>query len=446
MLPIEDKRENPSTVYDAPHLKGVKVRSLSSLIVADIAIVGGGFVGISAALKAAESGRSVVLLEGHKIGWGSAARNAGQVSAHSSKLEPDAVVRTYGEVYGPRMNAAGASAPELVLGLADRYGFDVSPVRGGIVTGAHWRGTADKLRNRAAFWQDAGADVVWLDRAALADVVGSNFYYGGVLDRRAIAINPLAFIYGLAAAAVRAGVQIFQESPVVGFEQQGNEWLVRTAGGAVRARKVIMGTNAYTGDLWPGLKETFVPVRGYQIWTKPLPEATRGTVMRGISAMLDTRRLLTGMRLHPDGRLQFSGGIGFGAERTPDFKASFERVRQILPQLTELEVEGWWSGWVTRGIADGWRLHELAPGLTTAIGCNGRGVAMGVVMGQALADYACGIPASDLVLPFSKPQRVSGMQVHRPVGALVQRYFGWKDRRELQQEQSFRRRDLRSAG
>jgi glycine/D-amino acid oxidase-like deaminating enzyme len=150
--------------------------------------------------------------------------------------------------------------------------------------------------------------------------------------------------------------------------------------------------------------------------------------------MNDSRRLLSAIRRHADNRLHFGGGSpGFGAEHMPDLGAAVRRVQALFPQIDGLEVENWWSGWVTRGIDDGWRLHELAPGLLTAIACNGRGVAMGPMMGRELARYLGGTPERDLLVPLTQPKPIRGYAVRKPVGAALVRYYGWLDRREVRQ-------------
>ena len=151
--------------------------------------------------------------------------------------------------------------------------------------------------------------------------------------------------------------------------------------------------------------------------------------------MLDTRRLPTGMRLHPDGRLQFSGGAGIGREHTPNIEARLERVRAVLPELGPVDIEGWWSGWIAKGIADGWRMHRLENGLLTVIGCNGRGVAMGVVMGRELARYILGWRESDMIMPFTPVTRYFGHAFHAPIARAMMHVYGWQDNREVKNTQ-----------
>jgi glycine/D-amino acid oxidase-like deaminating enzyme len=432
--PYDDSGVTPRTVYSEGGGPPIAAPPLSGDIAADIAVVGGGYVGISLALHAAEAGARVVVLEANEVAWGSAGRSGGQVSAHATKLEPQDVLKVYGPERGARLNAAGAGAPAFVEMLAERYNIDIAPVRGGIISAAHTPAAAEKFRRRAEYWQAAAAPVDFLDRRAAADAIGSETYVGAIIDRRGIAINALALARGLARAAVAAGVDIREHTRVTALERTGAGWRLAATGGSISARSVALCTNAYTDDLWPGLKRTIIPVRSYQAWSKPLSDNVARSILPNASAMNDSRRLLAGARRYPDNRLQFTGGPpSFAAEHEPDLGRAVGRLKELFPQIDTIEVEHWWSGWVTRGIDDGWRLHELAPGLVTAIACNGRGVAMGPMMGRELARYLGGTPERDLLVPLSQPKPVRGYAVHKPVGSVLVRYYGWRDRREIRQ-------------
>jgi glycine/D-amino acid oxidase-like deaminating enzyme len=432
--PYDDPATPPRTIYAAGGGPAVATPTLQGVLAADIAVVGGGFVGLSASLHAAEAGARVVVVEANEIGWGAAGRNAGHVSAHATKLEPQEVLRVYGPERGARLNAAGATAPAFVEELAARHGVDIQAVRGGIIAAAHSTAALATYRRRAEFWQGQGAPVDDLDRAAIASATGSQTYIGGIIDRRAIAINPLAFVRGLARAALARGVDIRGHSRVTALERAGFGWRIASAGGSVTARNVLLCTNAYTDDLWPGLKRTIIPVRSYQVWSRPLGDNVARSILPDASAMLDSRRLPSAVRRHPDNRLQFGGGFPtFGAEQTPNLARAVRRVKELFPQIDAIEVKHWWSGWVTRGIDDGWRLHELAPGLLTAIACNGRGVAMGPLMGRELARYLGGTPERDLLVPLTSPKPIRGYRWHKPIAAGLVRYYGWLDRREMRQ-------------
>lgn len=436
--PYQDSDALPRTIFALTAGAPVETVPLRGDQRADIVVIGGGFVGLSAALHAAEAGARVIVTEAKTIGWGSAGRNAGQVSAHASKLEPWDVLRIYGPERGARLNEAGARAPEFVQTLAAKHGIDLGTVHGGIVSAAHTPGAVSKFRRRAEYWQAQGAPVEYLDAAAAAEVIGGDYYLGAVLDRRGIAINPLSFVRGLARAAMAAGVAIHEHSKVTRLERNGGAWRVETADGSVSADHVLLCTNAYTDDLWPGLRRSIIPVRGYQIWTKPLGDNVARSILPNVSALNDSRRLISGARRYPDNRIHFGGRPGFGPERAPDLAAPIRRIRTLFPQVDKIEIEAWWSGWVTRGISDGWRLHELAPGLLTAIACNGRGVAMGPIMGRELARYAGGTPERDLLVPFSTPVPLRSYTLREPLGTAMVRYYAWRDQRELKRMPALR--------
>lgn len=421
----------PHTIFTKGGGAQLLLPSLQGALTADVVIVGGGFVGVSAALHLAEAGKSVVLVEANEIGWGSAGRNAGHVAPHATKLNDEKLNAVYGPVYGPRLAKVGAGAPDFVQDLAARLGIDISVVKGGIMTVAHTDAAAEGLKAEAARLVKTGAAVELLSKEATARVVGSDCYRAALVDRRGIAINPLAWVRGLARAAMLRGARLYEHSRMRSMTRTANGWRVVTGQGEVEAGTLLLCTNAYTDDTWPGLKRTIIPVRTYLAWTKPLPDRLRESVLVGISAMIDTRRVPVAMRLHPDGRLQFGAGVGFGAPQQVDLAAAFRRLKDVLPQLEGVEVEGVWNGWVTRGIADGWRIHELAPGLVTAIACNGRGVAMGPIMGRELARYVSGTPRDELIVPLTQPKGIAWYPFYQMFGPTALRALKMLDKMEM---------------
>lgn len=430
--PNSDAKASPRTVFSATSGKRPATSRLDSDIVADVVIVGGGFVGITAALYLARSGAKVVVLESNQIGWGAAGRNAGQVSAHATKLEPSDVLKIYGEERGVRINEVGAGAPQFVMDLAQEHGIDISVVRGGILSAAHTPQALEKFRKRANFWQQLGENVEFVDGRQVADVLGFGRYLGGIIDRRGVAINPLAFVFGLARAAVEHGATLFEDAHVDSLERVGQNWDIGVGAHRVKADNVLLCTNAYTDTLWPMLRETVIPVRAYQMWTKPLQTDQSATILRGISAFNDSQRVTRGARKHLGGELQLGvSSPTFGREKAPTYAECVARLQDQFPHLKGVEIDGWWSGWVTRGIGDGWRLHQLAPGLATAIACNGRGVAMGPIMGRELAKMVSGTSTKDLLVPLTSPKPILGHRFMLPFAEVTARYYRYRDRQEV---------------
>ena len=430
-LPIQDDPRLPRTTYTASAGEAPGLAPLVGAHQADVAIVGGGIAGCSAALHAAEAGALVVLLEAHRIGWGASGRNAGHV-APATKQDPDQIIARYGAAAGQRLIDAAEQGPAVVGDLVERHGIDCDYAVPGIIMAAHTEAAMRANAKRVDYWQARGRPVELLDRRQAADMIGSDYYLGAWIDRRGARINPLAYVRGLAHAAVKAGAALHEATRVTRLARNGGKWQLTTAGGSVVADRVFLCTNAYTDDLWPGLKSTIVPVRAYQFGSRPLRDNIRKSILPGGQPMTDSRRLLSGIRMHGDGRLQFGGqGPAFGPQAEPGWHATLARLQKIFPQLGDIETDFWWTGFMAMNGDNSWHIHELEPGLLAMMGCNGRGVALATIYGRELARYAAGTPARDFVLPPSPPNRIWLYPVARPlVSALIQ-YYAVRDAIEV---------------
>lgn len=413
--PADDSPELPRTPYRVRGGEPLRLPGLSERMEVDIAVVGGGIAGCSAALHAAEAGARVALVEGQSIGWGASGRNAGHLPA-ATKHEPEEVVRLYGETFGPRIVEASENGPRTVAAIAERYGIECELAFPGIITAAHTPRALEGLKHRVEYWQKRERPLELLDRATLTAMLGSGFYLGGAIDRRGGSINPLAYVRGLARAAIERGAHIHENSPARALHRDGTKWLVETGAGAIRADNVLLCTNAYTDELWPGLRRTVIPVRTVQFTTKPLSDNLLKTILPGRQPMIDTRRVLISVRIHQDGRLHFGCGPSMRAGSAPTWQVARARLLEVFPQLGDVEFDDWWPGWMAFNKADSWQMHTLAPGLFAALGCNGRGVALATIYGRDLARHATGTPASDLTLPMT-PLDPVGLHALSGVGA-----------------------------
>jgi glycine/D-amino acid oxidase-like deaminating enzyme len=230
-----------------------------------------------------------------------------------------------------------------------------------------------------------------LDKHRVAELTGTTCYAGGMLDRRAGSLQPLSYVRGLARAVKKAGATIHGRSVVTKLEAHDGHWRVTTPKGTVTARKVILATNAYTDDLWPGLRLTVLPVQSYQVATRPLPESVRRQVLPGGQPVSDLRRILFYFRLDPDGRLLMGGRGPLDDAGDPALFARLEAAAtRFFPQIGATEWEHHWSGRVALTADHLPHMHEPRPGVLIGLGYNGRGVAMATLMGKLLADRALG--------------------------------------------------------
>jgi glycine/D-amino acid oxidase-like deaminating enzyme len=397
--------------------------ALAESISTDVAIVGGGYLGLSCALHLAERGVRATVLEAHEPGWGASGRNGGQVIP-GLKHDPDALVAMLGRERGETLTAFAGATADLVFDLIARHRMDVPHVRAGWLQGAHTDAALDVARRRAEQWAARGAPVEITDAARTASIMGIDTYRGGWVDKRAGAIQPLAFARGLARAALTAGAAIHGGTRIARLAQDGVAWHLDTeAGPRVTADRVVLATNAYVGDLWPGMRQTMIPMNSFLIATAPLSDNIRRTILPEGHVSSDTRKLLLYLRLDAAGRL-LVGGRGYFTEPTsPAAWAHLERaLAKLFPQAAGAPIAHRWCGRLAVTTDSLPHLHEPAPGLLVDAGCQGRGVALQTALGRAIAAYIATGDDAALPLPVT-PLR--GVPFHRFHQAYVSALIAW---------------------
>ena len=372
----------------------------------DVAIVGGGYTGLSAALHLAEAGVSVILLEARDIGFGGSGRNVGLVNA-GLWLMPDLVEERMGGVSGAALNAFLASAPDLVFSLIEKHGIACEATRNGTL---HLASDAKGQHELEARWQQMkrrGAPVHLLSASETRSRTGSPRYLAAILDERAGTIQPLGYARGLASAARLAGARIHVNSPVTGLKPKGGGWQLATHNGRVSADKVILATNAYGAGLVPGLERGFVPVHFFQVASEPLPEEWRARILPERQGCWDTRKVMVSFRLDAGGRLVLgsigglpktgAGGVHHWADRL---------TSHLFPGIGKLAWQEMWDGRIGMTPDALPRFHEPADGLVTCLGYNGRGIGPGTAFGRALATWVMKGETDCLPLNRSEPTAI----------------------------------------
>lgn len=402
---------------------------LARSVEADVVIIGGGFMGMRAAITLAEAKKSVVVLDATEPGWGASGRNNGQVIP-GYKWDPEELKTHLGPVAGEKAAAFGGSAPDFVFDAIDKYGIDCSPVRNGWIQPAYTPIGAKRIEVRCAQWAARGAPVEMLDSATLPDLLGTPIFRAGWIDRRGGSINPLAYARGLALAAKELGVSVHVRTPALSMRRDGSHWIVECPNErTVKARQVIVATAAYADDLVPHLKHSIVPVRTAQVATAPLPDSILSRILPGRQCASDTRRLLTSFRLSPDNRLVMGGS---GATATLDHSSIVPRLHkaasEMFGHLGELPWELAWSGFFAVTNDHIPHIHETPDGVICALGCNGRGIAISSAIGSLVAQRLCGLPTEDMALTPS-PMKSFPFHAFRQLGvAVATRYHGMRDR------------------
>jgi glycine/D-amino acid oxidase-like deaminating enzyme len=213
-------------------------------------VIGGGFTGLSSALQLAAKGAKVSLLEAADIGYGGSGRNAGLVNAGMWTL-PDDICSTLGPELGEQLLDVLGNAPGLVFELIEKHRLKCEAVRNGTLQLAVGAAGMREIERRTEQWRRRGAPVRMMDAAETAKAVGADIYQGAMRDERAATMQPLAYARELARAALAEGAAIFTRSEVLSAERTGKRWRLRTSAGCLTSDWVIVGTNAYSGNLCP---------------------------------------------------------------------------------------------------------------------------------------------------------------------------------------------------
>ena len=372
----------------------------------DVAVIGGGFTGVSTALHLALGGADVVLLEAMDLGFGASGRNVGLVNA-GMWVMPDVVAAALGPEYGERLLALLGDAPSLVFELIDRYDLRCEPVRNGTLHCATRPSDVGQLRQRLEQWAARGKVLHLLDARAAATMIGSDAYHGALLDPSAGTIQPLAYVRGLAAEAMRQSVRIYTNSPFTGHERCSKGWLLHTPTGAVTAERVVVATDTYGRPESLSVAQEQVRLPYFNIATEPVDAELVRSILPLRQGIWDTRRVLTSFRLDRDGRM-IVGSVGSlrGAGQATHMAWARRILRKVFPSLGSLSFEhAWWGdiGMTGNRVPV---LHELAPGILSIGGYNGRGIAPATALGRILADHLLGaLPVSELPLPVTPLRR-----------------------------------------
>jgi glycine/D-amino acid oxidase-like deaminating enzyme len=383
---------------------------------AHVVIVGGGYTGLSAALHLAQAGRDVVVVEARELGAGASGLNGGQVIP-GVKHDPDTLERMFGAARGARLVTTVAGSADAVFELVARHNLACEATRSGWIQPATSEAALTQLAARAAQWQRRGAPVEMLTRAQVAALTGSQRYCGGLIDRRGGTVQPLAYLRGLARAALGAGALLYVRSPAIRLLRVASEWRIDTPEGSVSAAAAVIATNAYSDRLVAKLRRSLVRVPSFQVATRPLPPPLLQQILPQRQAASDTWHLLRYFRTDASGRFVLGSRGSFAAR--PSLRAvqhHYRAVHEIYPQLEGVPFEFHWGGWVAMTADHLPHLHELGDGVYAGLGYNGRGVAMATVMGRLLAQRVLGTAAAELDFPVT-PLRPIALHAFSGVGA-----------------------------
>ena len=402
MSPVaQNERQLPRSYWAATAGPQVKLDRLQGAAEADVVVVGGGFVGLRAALELSLKGTSVIVIDSEEPGYGASGRSGGQINPLPHIL-PDEVVKEYGSHHAEIFFAMMPRLADEVFDVIRTHGIDCENYQHGWIQAAHKPSKMRLLEARQKGWSRHGIDVEMVSRQEVMQKVGAPGYYGGAFFRRGGALHPMAFTRGLAHAVIKAGGRIFSKTSAESLARTNGRWQVSCNGGAavISCENVVIATNGYTGrQPIPGLKRSILPVPTVLAASEPLSDEQLKIIMPGWTTLADTRRALFYTRRTGTNRIML-GGSAHNHFEVRDFERHRIDVglRHVFPQLAGLKWDYCWSGIVALTADHLCHFHEPMPGVFVGLGFNGRGVAITTMMGRTLAERVLG--AGPRTLPF----------------------------------------------
>jgi glycine/D-amino acid oxidase-like deaminating enzyme len=384
----------------------------------DVALVGGGITGLSAARALARRGASVAVLETRNIGWGASSRNGGMVLT-GLKVGVESLVANFGLERARRLYAASLASIDCVEQIVQEERILCDFARAGHLEVAYKPAHFGHFRRSAEYLdKDFGHMVRLVTRDELHTEIGSDLYHGGLVDDSSAGLNPARYVAGLARAAERAGASLWPETPVLQVTKDGAGYRVRASRGELAAGNVVIATSGYTGPATPRLRRRIVPIGSYIIATEVLPEDLARQVSPRNRMIFDSKNFLYYFRLTPDRRMLFGGRAGFFPETPHTIRESAAILRKamlaVYPQLAGCRVEYAWGGTLDFAFDLMPHLGQM-DGLWYALGYAGHGVAMATWMGSTMAQLLSDGAGADNPfegLPF--PRAPLGLYDGRP--------------------------------
>jgi gamma-glutamylputrescine oxidase len=397
-------------------------------ISADVAVLGGGIAGCSAALHLTKRGYKVALLEARHVGYGASGRSGGQtifgLAVSQQKLE-----REVGREDARRLFDLSIEALDLTQSLIREYAIDCDYRPDHVHVAVKPRHLRELDQWARELHEDYGySSVRLLNRDELQGHVRSERYLGGLFDARSGHLQPLKYTHGLARAAESAGAGLYENSEVLRYEN-GREVRVHTAQGTVRCAHLVLCGNAYIGAVAPSLSRRILGVGTYIIATEPLGEERARSLLPSNAAVADINWILDYFRRSQDHRLLFGGRVSYSSVQPPRLADSMrQRMVRVFPSLSDVKVANAWGGYLDITMSRAPDFGRLAPNVYYLQGFSGHGVALAGLAGQLASEAIAGTAERfDVFARIPHRDFPGGPLLRRPSLMLAMLYYRLRD-------------------
>lgn len=403
--------------------------TLDGSIQCDVAIVGGGLAGLSAALELAERGYRVVLLEAHHVGWGASGRNGGQ-ALRGLSCDQHTVAEQLGVERARQIWSMTLEGVDLIRQRMHRYSIDCDWQDGYLYLATSESKHAALMRWADRMERDYGAVQARIQRQDIARWIDSARYWGGLHDCRSGHMHPLKYTLGLASAALQAGARLHERTTVTAVQQQRDGVDVLTESGVVHARQALLAGNVYLQGVAPALEHRIMPVSTYIVCSEPISPALCDALIPSRSAVCDSNVLLDYFRLTPDHRLLYGGRMGYGKVSPTGMSSQIrQRMATTFPQLSRTRIDYAWGGFVDVTMNRAPDFGRLSSSVYYLQGFSGHGLALAGLAGKLVAEAMDGDASRfDVFASLQHRQFPGGRWLRRPAFVLGMVWYRLRDR------------------
>jgi glycine/D-amino acid oxidase-like deaminating enzyme len=388
---------------------------------ADVAVIGAGFTGLSAARMLAKRGAKVAVLESETIGWGASSRNGGMVLS-GMKLGINQLISKYGRELTQRMYAASLETIACVEQIVRQEGIECDFSRTGhLEVACKQKHFDDYARQAEVIAREFNHQLRVVQKNELNTEIGSDIYHGGMVDEVSAGLNPGRYVAGMGRAAMKAGAEIFEHTRVQSVQREPHQgeagWKIVTSRGPLWTQEVFVATSGYTGAATPALRKKIIPIGSFIVTTEILPEKLARDLSPRNRMIYDSKNYLYYYRLTPDRRMLFGGRAAFFPENDQTIRQSAEILRRgmvtVYPQLRDAKIDYAWGG--TLDFAFDIMPHAgQIDGMYYALGYAGHGVAMATYQGQKMAEMIAGDQPENPFVGIPFPGAPLGLYDGRP--------------------------------